>query len=328
MWRKRATSAPAFRQPAPYNPLSGQHAPIGRSFPYSRIAMMQVAEEDTHDNYVVCRGFDPECGRFLNTVNVAKPYGIRGTNPYVVGQVFAAAKPRTALGDTPGKAETTVGHPADLDEAVMILTDDDGNPIAWLDIGTAEVGTPVLSGYITPIEETTQNVVTAISASKHLSAKTIGIYDGTAEDIQVTILEAAAFDDPFLSVNCSGMWLFHVKIGMGTTNMTIPVLTGTVDGGACSVVLDSGNFPRIQLSVVLYWQAAAGGAWHVVAAAQGTSFGYCATTAGGAAITVVGLANLDAGDKVKLVITAANAGGALDTETVAVTGTVVIEKLR
>ena len=140
MWRKRATSAPAFRQPAPYNPLSGQHAPIGRSFPYSRIAMMQVAEEDTHDNYVVCRGFDPECGRFLNTVNVAKPYGIRGTNPYVVGQVFAAAKPRTALGDTPGKAETTVGHPADLDEAVMILTDDDGNPIVWLDIGTAEGG--------------------------------------------------------------------------------------------------------------------------------------------------------------------------------------------
>jgi hypothetical protein len=94
--------------------------------------MMQIIEADTYDDYVVCRGFDPDSGRFLNSVNVGKPYGLRGNHPYNVGEVYAAVKPKTKLGDTPGKAATSAGHPADLDEAVEILNDDDGNPIAWL----------------------------------------------------------------------------------------------------------------------------------------------------------------------------------------------------
>ena len=136
MWRKRATPAPGFRQAQPFNPIAGDYARIGTKGVVTRIAMMQVIEADTHDNYVVCRGFDPERGKFLNEVNVAKPYGLRGSNGvYVVGQVFSAAKPLTRLGETPGKGETTTGHPADLNEAIEILTDDAGNPVAWLDIG-------------------------------------------------------------------------------------------------------------------------------------------------------------------------------------------------
>jgi len=135
MLRKRRQTAPHFRQLQPFNPLTGQFAKIGVGSEITRVAMMQVSEADTHDNFVVCRGFDPESGKFLNSVNVAKPYGVRGTNPYVVGQVFAAAKPKTVLGDTPGVAATTVGHPADLTETVEILTDDSGNPVAWTILG-------------------------------------------------------------------------------------------------------------------------------------------------------------------------------------------------
>jgi len=135
MWKKKRAAAPYFKTPPVYNPVTGERAPLGDTASLTRIAMAQVTESDSHDNYVVCRLFDPEFGKLLKSVNVAKPYSLRGTNPYVVGQVFAAAKPRTALGDTPGMAETSVGQPADLDEKVVILTDDDdGYPIAWLDI--------------------------------------------------------------------------------------------------------------------------------------------------------------------------------------------------
>lgn len=139
MRRKRASPAPAFRQPAPFDPTTGQYAPIGRQGILSRCAMMQivgddetVTNEDTHDDYVVCRGFDPETRKFYDSLNVAKPYGIRGTNPYQLAEVYPAIKPKTALGDTSGVAATTTGHPANLAEEVEILKDDDENPIAWL----------------------------------------------------------------------------------------------------------------------------------------------------------------------------------------------------
>jgi hypothetical protein len=139
-FRKRRSPAPGFRQPAAYNPITGYFAPIGREGIVTRVAMMQVIEADTHANYLVCRGFDPESERFLNSVCVAKPYGVRGTFPYVVAQILACAKARTRLGDTPGVAAVTTGHPADLDEEVGILTDDEGNPVAWIEIGDGERG--------------------------------------------------------------------------------------------------------------------------------------------------------------------------------------------
>jgi hypothetical protein len=118
--------------PMPFNPLTGEHATLAQKGFFSYCAMMQVIEEDTHDNYLVCRGYDPESGRFLASVNVAKPYGERGDNDHVVGEVFPAMKPMTALGTTSGVSAESTGHPADLDEAIEILYDDDDKPVWWL----------------------------------------------------------------------------------------------------------------------------------------------------------------------------------------------------
>ncbi len=152
MWRKRASPAPRFRQPAPYNPISGQHAELGRHGILSRVAMMQVISADTHANYVVCRGYDPQTERFYDTLNVGKPYGVRGMYPYQIGEVYPAIKPRTQLGDTPGMAATSTGHPATLSEDINILTDENGDPIWWLllDANGGVVRWGKLDGEMTP----------------------------------------------------------------------------------------------------------------------------------------------------------------------------------
>ena len=101
----------------------------------TRVPMMQVIEEDTYDNYVVCQGYDPDYDKFFERLSIAKPYGQRGqTGLYSVGEVHPAVKPITIIGTTPGVAETT-GHPADLDEAVVKLTDDEGTDVQWMFIG-------------------------------------------------------------------------------------------------------------------------------------------------------------------------------------------------
>jgi hypothetical protein len=140
MFRKQMPPAQAYRlSSVPFNPITGEYSPIGRHGILSRCAMMQVigddetvANQDKHENYVICRGYDPESKHFLDSVPVAKPYGTRGSFPYKLAEVYPAIKPRTALGDTPMVAETTEGHPADLDEALDILKDDDDNHISWL----------------------------------------------------------------------------------------------------------------------------------------------------------------------------------------------------
>jgi hypothetical protein len=144
MWRKRRSPAPGFKQPQPFDPISGQHANMGPPGIFTRLSVFQVTDEDTHDNYVVCRGWDldtdPDCqylydaslGGPAKGINVAKPYGLRGMNPYKIGQMVIVAKVRTRLGDNCGVAAVTTGQPADLDEVVDILTDDDDNPIAWV----------------------------------------------------------------------------------------------------------------------------------------------------------------------------------------------------
>ena len=134
--RKRRQPTPGFKLPHPYNPMTGQYADLGKKGPSPVVALMQVIEEDTYDNYLVCRGFDPETRKFYDSINVAKPYGVRGDNAYEVGRVISCAKSQTQLGTNPGRAETTVGHPEDLDEAIVLLYADDGvSPIEWLETG-------------------------------------------------------------------------------------------------------------------------------------------------------------------------------------------------
>jgi len=109
-------------------------------------AMMQVAAADTHDDYVVCRGYDTRVKRFFDYdatdadkpgIAVGKPFGNRSSGAYEIGQIFPALIPLTRIGQTPGVAADSTGHPADLDELVDILYDDNDRPINWmlLDLG-------------------------------------------------------------------------------------------------------------------------------------------------------------------------------------------------
>lgn len=164
MTRKRRRPTPDFRIPPPYHPIGGGHADLAAQglFPYC--AMMQVAKKDVHRDYVVCRGFDIRMRKFVDYdagdpedkpgIPVAKPYGKRMKGMYQIGQVFTACLPTQGptdyvppspvdvdwrVGQNPGVAETTPGHPADLDEAINELMTDDGlKYVNWMLIDTAD----------------------------------------------------------------------------------------------------------------------------------------------------------------------------------------------
>lgn len=170
---------------SPFNPATGERAPVG-AYPVrgTTLALFQVVGDDpedpetadTHENYVVCRGYEADHDpnfRFLHDpytkedttpINVAKPYSIRGTFTYQQGQVIIAARIKGRLGYNAGKAETTVGQPEDLDEEVVLLMDDDEAGIAWLDVGT-----PPASSYdVAHIGEALGVTVPALTAMTNL----------------------------------------------------------------------------------------------------------------------------------------------------------------
>src|SRR5678815_1342131 len=142
MFRKPYKPAPYFGMPgAPFNPLTGERAPLDRPPTKGTVlSLFQVVEDDTHDNYVVCRGYeaeeDPEF-RYLHDpytvptttpINVAKPYSVRGTFPYEQGQVILAARVKGKLGYNPGKA-VTVGQPC------LLYTSDAADERSSVDLG-------------------------------------------------------------------------------------------------------------------------------------------------------------------------------------------------
>jgi hypothetical protein len=132
--------------------------------------MMQIAASDEYNDYVICRGFDPRIQAFVDYeagnedkpgISVAKPFGKRGTNYYLIGQVFPALLPTQGtmyegrpgtrdyvppspstvdwrVGQNPGVAETSVGHPADLDEAITALKDHNDLYVNWMLIDSSD----------------------------------------------------------------------------------------------------------------------------------------------------------------------------------------------
>ena len=64
--RRRRQPTPHFKLPPPYNALTGERALLQAQGTYPHCAMMQVAAEDTHDDYVVCRGFDTRIKKFFD----------------------------------------------------------------------------------------------------------------------------------------------------------------------------------------------------------------------------------------------------------------------
>lgn len=152
MERKRRNPTANFKLPSPYNPVSGEQAPLVLNGVYPYTAMMQVAAEDTHQDYVICRGFDVRIGKFIDYASgdsskpgipVAKPYGKRSTGSYTIAQVYPAILPLQTgnpsptsvpwrVGQNPGVAATTAGHPADLNETIEILYDTNNEVINWM----------------------------------------------------------------------------------------------------------------------------------------------------------------------------------------------------
>lgn len=128
--------------------------------------MMQVAAEDTHADYVICRGFDPRILKFIDYASgddskpgiaVAKPFGRRRTGTYEIGEVYPAFLPTQGnadytgfrqvvytppspvgvnwrVGQNPGVTSGGLegGQPEDLDDTIGILYASDGKVINWL----------------------------------------------------------------------------------------------------------------------------------------------------------------------------------------------------
>ena len=150
--RKKHQPTPAFRLPPPFQPMTGERAKllVPGIFPYC--TMMQIAAEDTHCNYVVCRGYDPRLRRYYDYdggeqpgIAVAKPYWNRFTGVYRIGEVYPAFLPLSAgaerdgkivpfIGQNPGRLEGDEcrGQPTSLDEEIVHLEDENGVNISWM----------------------------------------------------------------------------------------------------------------------------------------------------------------------------------------------------
>jgi len=141
--------------PPPYQPITGERETLRAEGVFPYCAMMQVASEDTHNNYVVCRGFDTRTKRYtdydeddLETkpgISVAKPYGKRGQGVYHLGEIAPAFLPLSRIGQNPGVFPSTAcfGQPPNLSRfadnltnEVTRLTDDNGKYINWMLIDT------------------------------------------------------------------------------------------------------------------------------------------------------------------------------------------------
>lgn len=166
MFRKRRRPTPHFKIPAPYNPIFGEEANLRQDGIAPYCAMMQIAAEDTYDDYVICRGFDTRILRFIDYeagnadkpgISVAKPFGKRMPNMYEVAEVYPAFLPTQGneaftgfrqvtyvppspvdvnwrLGQNPGYVDggQEGGQPETLNDEIAILYDHNGKVINWL----------------------------------------------------------------------------------------------------------------------------------------------------------------------------------------------------
>lgn len=160
MFRKRLRATPHFKIPPPFSPITGEYANLRTDGIMPYCAMMQVAEEDDYEDYVICRGFDPRIQKFIDYeaanvnkpgISVAKPYGSRRTKMYNVGEIYPAFLPIQGtqvftspspiavdwrLGQNPGVVEDGSGEiggqPSALSDTVESLVDHNEKVINWM----------------------------------------------------------------------------------------------------------------------------------------------------------------------------------------------------
>ena len=195
------------------------HAP--GQFPYC--ALMQIAATDDKENYVLCRGYDPRLRAFVDYeednpdkpgIAVAKPYGLRETEVYAKGEVHIAFLPLSRLGQNPGKAETTVGHPADLEEEIVFLKTEDDVFISWMLAGTDMAMAHIAKAPAGGIPEIAAGVpgtadcdVYQINSDGELEA----VLDSAEETIVITVYNlsssAVGADKYIQCKRCKGKWI-------------------------------------------------------------------------------------------------------------------------
>lgn len=170
MYRKQRRPTPNFKIPPPYNPIAGEQASLRQEGESPFCAMMQVAAEDTYDNYVICRGFDTRILKFVDYdgtsskpgITVAKPFGNRRKRTYEIGEVYPALLPTQGntqfsgfrqvtytppspssvnwrVGQNPGVVVNGTlpggpygGHPRNLTDPIQIMYDHNGKVVNWL----------------------------------------------------------------------------------------------------------------------------------------------------------------------------------------------------
>ena len=215
MSRKRRMATPALGH-GPYNPIAGDQANLRQAGTSPFCAMFQIAAEDTYDDYVICRGFDPRILKFIDYaegdsdkpgISIAKPFGNRVTGKYEIAEIYPALLPTQGNADftdfrqviftppSPVAVEWRVGQnpgyvvgggadggqPEDLSDEIAILYDHNGKAVNWILIDS-------VSGF-TRIEFTVTSATTI--------SDTESVYDGMRE-LTVTIKSP--------SCNNTGIW--------------------------------------------------------------------------------------------------------------------------
>lgn len=168
MFRKRRRPTPQFKIPPPYNPIAGEQANLRQDGISPFCAMVQVAAEDTYDDYLICRGFDTRILKFINLMSVAKPFGNRRKGTYEIGEIYQALLPtqgnteftdfrqvtytppspvgvKWRVGQNPGKVVNNGelpggpygGHPKELSDEIQIMYDHNEKVVNWMLVDSA-----------------------------------------------------------------------------------------------------------------------------------------------------------------------------------------------
>lgn len=144
--------------------MGGTHADLKAAGEHPYCAMMQVAEADKYEDYVICRGFDPRMRKFIDYedgnpnkpgISVAKPFSHRIECYYQIGHVFPAflttqgpadyVPPSPSgvnwrVGQNPGTATSAcVGQPKSLSGTITELLDHNNKYINWMLIDSGQL---------------------------------------------------------------------------------------------------------------------------------------------------------------------------------------------
>ncbi len=166
-----------------------------------------------------------------------------------------------------------------------------------------------------------------VSSSNPISARVSTPYVGTAAAAALEILTVSAYNDPCMKVNLAGLWLFTFDISLAAYTITQPPLTGTISTteGTCSLNNIIQQVAFVSVVITVEKQAAAGGSWtnattwgsHVYAIGENAGSGnsvLCPKSV---------LLSLNAGDKLRVRMTAGYENGATATDIVQVSSRLI-----